>query len=408
MDFFETQPLKVGLHIGAVLRSFAPNHEQLPSGEMIFAAIKSTDPTPIMNELQYPFTVPPAFGKTLEIAPGVLWLRMPLPIALDHINLYLVDAGDGWYIIDTGIKTDEVRRYWLQVFENCLQGRPVIGIVATHMHPDHIGQAGWLEQYWQAPLYMTLGEYYIGRIFSSAPSDPIPRLAEQFYRRAGFDSDAIARIRRGAQGFSRVVEPLPGAYVRIQDQQVLDWGGRELKVVVGSGHSPEHACLLDASNALLFSGDQIIANISSNVGVLAVEPEGNPMQQWLESHQRMLALPEDLLVLPAHGLPFRGVRTRLRQLIAHHEDHLEALEEACLEPRTAMSLLPVLFKRELREREIILALGECIAHLHLLLARDRLERLLVDGIYHYRTLDASVADRVGRVQHARDDDPMLV
>ncbi len=361
-----------------------------------------------MSELQYPFTEPPAFGNTLEISPGVHWLRMPLPIALDHINLYLVDAGDGWYIIDTGIKSDEVRRNWLQVFDNCLQGRPVIGIVATHMHPDHIGQAGWLEQYWQAPLYMTLGEYYSGRVFCSGPSESIPRLVEQFYRRAGFDSEAIVRIRQGIQGFSRVVEPLPGAYVRIQDRQILKWGDRELQVVVGSGHSPEHACLLDVGNGLLFSGDQIIANISANVSVTAVEPEGNPLQHWLDSHRRMLALPGDLLVLPAHGLPFRGVRTRLRQLIEHHEDHLEALEEACLEPRTAMSLLPVLFKRKLRERETMLALGECIAHLHLLLARNRVERLLLDGVYHYRSLDASVADRVGRVLHVRDDEPILV
>jgi glyoxylase-like metal-dependent hydrolase (beta-lactamase superfamily II) len=361
-----------------------------------------------MSKLCYPFPEPPVFGKTLEVMPGVHWLRMPLPMSLDHINLYLVDAGDGWYIIDTGIKTDAVRQHWLNIFDNSLEGRPVLGILATHMHPDHIGQAGWLEQHWQVPLYMTMGEYYTGRVFCSGPGETMPRLAEQFYRRAGFDSDAIERIREGARGFSRVIEPMPGAYIRIQDQQVLNWGGRSLKVVVGRGHSPEHACLLDEANGLLFSGDQIIASITSNVSVMAIEPEANPLQLWLESHLSMLSLPEDLLVLPAHGLPFKGVRTRLRQLIAHHEDHLEALEEACLQARTALSLLPVLFKRQLNGHETMLALGECVAHLHLLLARNRLERLLIDGIYHYQTLDPLVADRVGRVQHSLDDDPVLV
>lgn len=361
-----------------------------------------------MSELLYPFPEAPAPGSTVEVAPGVLWLRMPMPMNLDHINLYLVDGGEGWYIIDTGLKGDETQAHWKTIFEQQLAGKPVIGIVATHMHPDHIGQAGWLEKYWSAPLYMTLGEYYTGRTFCAGPSDGMPLFAYQFYRRAGYSEDAITQMRARASGFASIVEPMPGSYRRLMDGDKLQWGQRQLQIVVGRGHSPEHACLLDKANKILFSGDQIIASITSNVGVMAIEPEANPMALWLESHHRMMSLPEDLLVLPAHGLPFRGVRQRLQQLIDHHEDHIAALEEACLEPRSAMDLLPVLFKRKLDDFDRSLALGECIAHLQLMLARGLIERTVVNEVFMYRTLDSSVAQRIGKVQHQQDDNPVQV
>lgn len=361
-----------------------------------------------MSPLEYPFTEAPEFGKTIEIAPGVLWLRMPLPMALDHINLYLVEADEGWYIVDTGIKGDEVQAHWETIFKTALGDKPVIGIVVTHMHPDHLGQAGWLEQRWNAPLHMTQGEYFTGCTFCAGPGKQMPILARQFYEHAGYSEDEIQGMRQRAAGFASIVEPMPGAFIRLMDEDQLQWGDRQLKVVVGRGHSPEHACLLDADNGLLFSGDQIIATITSNVSVMPIEPQANPLKLWLESHKKMMSLPEDVLVLPAHGLPFRGVRERLQQLIDHHEDHIAALEEACLEAQPAMALLPVLFKRELDDFERSLALGECIAHLHLMLNRGIIERLLIDGVYHYQTLDKSVAERVGKVQHKQDEDPMLV
>lgn len=361
-----------------------------------------------MSELEFPFTEAPAFGATVEVAPGIHWLRMPLPMSLNHINLYLVDAGEGWYIVDTGIGGAETQGHWQAIFDQCLEGKPVVGIVVTHMHPDHLGQAGWLEQRWQVPLYMTQGEYFTGRTFCAGPGEHMPLLARRFYERAGYSEEAITKIRQRAGGFSSVVEPMPGAYIRMMDGDIMHWGERRLRVVTGRGHSPEHACLLDEENGVLFSGDQIIATITSNVSVMAVEPEANPLQLWLDSHRKMMSLPEDVLVLPAHGLPFRGVRTRLQQLIDHHEDHIAALEEACLQPRSAMELLPVLFKRSLDDFETNLALGECIAHLHLMLARGLLQREVVDGVYRYRTVDARVAERVGTVQHLQDDDPILV
>lgn len=339
--------------------------------------------------LTFPFGQPPAFGELLEVCPGIHWLRMPLPLALDHINLYLVDGGDGWYVIDTGIRGGEVRRLWERIFQERLGGRPVLGVVVTHMHPDHVGQAGWLTERWRAPLYMTQGEYFTGRTYASGPGETLSFMVKQFYQRVGLPQQTESQIRARARGFSRVVEPLPGAYIRMIEGETLALGDTRWEIHTGQGHSPEHACLLNRARGVLFSGDQIIATISSNVSVMAIEPEANPLGLWLASHRKLLdlgSLEDDVLVLPSHGLPFRGVRVRLRQLIEHHLAHLQALEEACAEPRSAVDLLPIMFKRDLGAEQINLAVGECIAHLHYLMAGGRMERMLIDGTYHFRTL----------------------
>lgn len=361
------------------------------------------------DSLKFPFENPPEFGTTLEIMPGIHWLRMPLPMALNHINLYLLEDGDGWFVIDTGMKLDDTRRYWEQIFEHSLQGKPIKGIVCTHLHPDHIGQAGWLTEHWQVPLYMTHGEYYAGRTFIAGPSENMSWMIAEFYLHAGMGRDELTAMRERAKGFGRIVEPLPGSFVRLREGQTLNWGGSGWQVFTGEGHSPEHACLFNAERKVMFSGDQIIANITSNVSVMATEPLANPLQLWLDSHERFKGLiPDDTLILPAHGLPFYGVQARLQQLIDHHEDHLDALEEACVQPSSAIELLPVLFKRELDETQINMALGECIAHLHLLLERGKVERLLEQDVYKYRSLDPAAAARAGKVKHHRDDDPLLV
>lgn len=341
------------------------------------------------DELEFPYPQAPAFGATLELMPGVLWLRMPLPLTLDHINLYLVDAGEGWYIIDTGLKTQQIRRHWEHLFERDLRGKPVLGIFVTHLHPDHLGQAGWLSEYWRAPLYMTRAEYYTGRTFCAGPGESASWMVRDFYLRAGLSASDFEQVRAGAHGFSSIVEPMPGAFIHIEDGERLDWGGRVMQVVTGQGHSPDHACLLDAENGLFFSGDQVIATISSNVSVMGIEPEANPLELWMASHQKLLALPADVLVLPAHGLPFKGLHRRLRQLIEHHEQHLAALQKSCSVPSVAVDLLPVLFKRSLDREQRNLALGECIAHLNCLLGRGVLQRnLRDDGVYLYSQSDA--------------------
>ncbi len=363
-----------------------------------------------MSELQYPFDQVPGPGQTITVAPGIKWLRMPLPMALDHINLYLLEDDDGWRVIDSGIGLDPTQELWQQIFDSALGDKPVKAVLCTHMHPDHVGQAGWLCDKWRVPLYMSMAEYLSARTYAKMTADDLSWTSERFYRHAGMDDSHFEAMKKNFRGFGSVVEKLPGAYHRLEDQDYLNIGGVRWRITVGSGHSPEHVCLYSAALNILISGDQVIPRITSNVSVSPGEPEANPLRQWLASHQSFLEhLPEDALVLPAHNTPFYGLHDRLRGLIQHHEDHLLALEQACLEPRTAVELLPVLFKRPLDEDHIGLALGECVAHLNYLYQRGQLERVETPaGRYTFRSVDGTLQQRLRQGGHQRDDEPLQV
>jgi len=360
-----------------------------------------------MDSICYSFDAVPELGETFEVAPGVQWLRMRLPMALNHINLYLLEDRDGWFIVDCGINDQATREAWQVVLAKTLAGKPVKGVFATHLHPDHTGLAGWLCEEFHVPLYMTFMEYLNARAFMSVPKQ-ISWAAEQFYRRAGIGQAFIDGMRTRIKGFSAFVAPLP-PFERLVAGQTLCIGGRSWRVVVGSGHSPEHCCLLCEELGILISGDQVIPRITSNVSVTAMEPEANPLREWLVSHERFLkTLPEDLLVLPAHDTPFTGLHFRLRQLIEHHEERMLAIEEVCVEPQTTMALLPVLFEMKLDDSQIGMALGECIAHLHLLMDRKRIERRLdVDGLYRYHSIDPSLEQRTTH-RHPKESPPFSV
>jgi glyoxylase-like metal-dependent hydrolase (beta-lactamase superfamily II) len=361
------------------------------------------------DEIRYPVEDPPAAGGMIDIAPGIKWLRMPLPIALDHINLYLVDASDGWLIVDTGMQLDVIKAHWEALFAgDALEGKPVKGVLVTHMHPDHVGLAGWLCERWRVPLYMSREEYFYARALS-APRDRLSWTSEEFFKRTGLDDLFLKGLEKNMQSFGSVVAPLPGSFHRLVDGQVLQLGEHSWQVVIGRGHAVEHVCLYCEALNVLISGDQVIAKISSNVSVMATEPEANPLAEWLDSHQRFLKLPADLLVLPAHNKPFYGLHARLNELIAHHEDHLLAIEEACVEAKSATELLPVLFQRELDNAQMGMAVGECIAHLHYLMAHKRIDRQLdSEGVYRYKTLDPAVKGRSGRRHTYIDDEPIMV
>lgn len=362
-----------------------------------------------MSALQYPFERPPGPGEVIQVAEGVGWLRMPLPMALDHINLYLLEEDDGWWIIDTGIGGQVVQQLWQQVIDEALGGKPVKAVLVTHMHPDHLGQAGWLCDQHRVPLYMTFGEYFTARTYAKMDVDDLGWTTERYFRQAGLDDDFFIQMKTNWQGFKAVIEPLPGAYVRLRDGDVLTIGERRWRVLVGRGHSPEHACLFCEEDRLLLSGDQIIPRITSNVSVMPTEPEADPLTDWLESLARFeKLLPADTLVMPAHNTPFLGVQARLRYLQGHHVDHLSAIEAACLAPRTLVQLLPVLFERALEGSLMNMALGECLAHVNYLLQRGRLEKQEQDGVYYYQaTRPEEVGQRLGRSHH-RHPGPMLV
>lgn len=374
------------------------------------------------NGLTYPYSQHPSSGTTIRVAEGVYWLTMPMAGSLTHINLYLLEDSDGWYVVDTGLATTETRKLWHQVFDSCLHDKPVKGVICTHMHPDHVGQAGMITEHFRVPLYMTRSEYYQARsMFSGFSSYGSNWLSTEFYQRSGMDTSYLDRV--GKEWRKRLPLPktmersaseqslFPVGFRRLQEGDILTIGNHDWHVMVGSGHSPEHACLFCKRLKILISGDQILPVITSNVSVHPSEPEANPLKVWMESHDRFLDLPQDTFVLPAHNLPFYGVRRRLRALINHHEDRMLAIEEHCEdEPHSAKALLPVLFKRKLDARQTMMALGEAIAHCHLLLHRNRIERELgVDGIYRYRSIDPDLDRRRHPDQHdAPDETPLMV
>jgi glyoxylase-like metal-dependent hydrolase (beta-lactamase superfamily II) len=369
-------------------------------------------PADFCGDPQYLFEDVPAPGELREITAGVMWLRMPLPMALDHINLYLLEDEDGWWIIDTGIAVGPTQQLWEQIFATGLGDKPVKAVLSTHYHPDHVGMAGWLCERWQVPFYMTQAEYLSGLAFSRMQQEHYSWNSARYYQLAGYRPEQIEAARRRFSGFGDYIKPMPTAYRRLVDGASLTINGQRWRVLVGRGHCPEHACLYSEALNILISGDQVIPKITSNVSVMGGEPEANPLREWLASHERFLdILPADALVLPAHNAPFRGLHARLRRLIEHHEEHLLALEEACVDAApTAVDLLPVLFKRQLDEHTLGMALGECIAHLNYLHQRGQLARTVDErGHYTYRSIDDTLPMRLRRNRFEFEDQaPMQV
>ncbi len=366
----------------------------------------------VQDPLVYPFENTPGFGSTMEVAPGVYWLQMPLPMSLNHINLYLLEGEKGWTVVDTGIRGPETRDLWNDIFDQCLFGKPVIQILCTHMHPDHTGQAGFISERWQAPLLMSYGEYYQARVMGSMMRDGGNWQMSEYFVRAGVAPDFLEKMREARSDFAPAPEdqPLPASYIRLCDGDTLQVGQHTWQIITGNGHSPEHVCLYSKKLRLLISGDQILPVITSNVSVQPTEPFANPMLGWLESHEKFKRLlPNDILVLPAHNAPFYGVQERLQQLIDHHEDRMLLIEENCVEPLRAIDMLGFLFKRELENHSLFMGLGECIAHIHCLMGRNRIERRLEKNVYTYRSIDPTLSERAHPSHHEEPDDlPQMV
>jgi glyoxylase-like metal-dependent hydrolase (beta-lactamase superfamily II) len=340
----------------------------------------------IDTPLRYEFEKAPGMGEIMEVSEGIFWLRMPLPIMLGHINLWLLRDQDSWVIVDSGMSDETTRGLWLKLFEEKFRGLPVSRVIVTHLHPDHVGLAGWLCRHWGVELWMSRTEYLLCRNLVRDTGTEAPGEGVDFYRRAGFDEESLAEYRKRFGGFGSVVSDLPNAFTRLTDGMQLTIGGETWEVVIGRGHSPEHACLYCPSRKLIISGDQILPTISSNVSVWPTEPHANPLADWLDSCASLKQrLPADVLVLPSHGKIFRGAPERLQALIDEHQGGLDKLLEMCDTPRTVIELFPALFKSVITRRNLIMATGESQAHVNYLLGRGELELAEPrDGVNYYR------------------------
>ena len=333
--------------------------------------------------LDYAFDETPDTGTTMPVADGIHWLRMPLPPPFGSINLWLLEDDDGWAIVDTGIFSDASKTVWRGTLAGLLADKPVRRVVVTHLHPDHVGCAGWLASELDVELWMTREEYLLCRVLVADTGRDAPDAGVRFYTGAGFPVEALSRYRKMFGLFGRHVGPLPESYRRLQAGDALAMGGRRWEVLIGNGHSPEHACLSDAQRKLFISGDQLLPTISSNVSVYPTEPHADPR---LDSLARLREhLPADVLVLPAHGRPFRGAHARIDELIAEHTEGLAGVVELCAErPRRAIDVFPALFKSEVTERNLIMATGEAVAHLNYLVADGELTKTEdADGVLWY-------------------------
>jgi glyoxylase-like metal-dependent hydrolase (beta-lactamase superfamily II) len=332
--------------------------------------------------LVYPFAGRPAAGEAIEVAPGVLWMRLAMPMALDHINVYALRDGGGWTLVDTGLNLPATRAEWEVLLAGPLEGRPVTRVICTHMHPDHIGLAGWLCERFRAPLAMTRLEYVMARMLLADTGRPAPESGAVFYRAAGWSGEQLESYRREFGQFGRAVAPMPAGYVRMREGDRLTIGGADWRVVVGEGHSPEHACLWREADDVVLGGDQILPKISSNVSVWPTEPDADPLGDWLASLERMKTVfPDEVLVLPSHGEPFRGAQARLDALLRGHRTALRRLERALRSPKRAVDVFPALFARPVGDGVRGMATGESLAHLNYLLRQGRVERVRdADGV----------------------------
>jgi glyoxylase-like metal-dependent hydrolase (beta-lactamase superfamily II) len=335
------------------------------------------------RRLRYVDLAAPAAGTVVEVAPGVRWARIPLPIELDHINVWLVAAGGGCLIVDTGLGASIGKDAWEQIEREVFVTAPPRGVFVTHIHPDHIGLAAWLQERFDIPVWMSERTHEIARVMlCGGPSDDAAMAS--FFRSHGLNDVMQVAPLFKPERFARITSGMPVVEQRYNDGDVLQWGDRRWHVLETNGHAEGHLCLFEEQGRVLICGDQVLPTISSNISFTFRTRDPDPLGSYLQSLQRLRALPADTLALPSHGRPFYGLHQRIDDLSGHHAEQLASVLRICSEPRSGMELLPFMYRRELKGMHLFLALGEALAHAEHLVHAGKMVREHNDGLVKYR------------------------
>lgn len=332
---------------------------------------------------------PPELGKAVPIADGVLWLRLPMPYQLGHVNIYLLSADDGWAAFDTGMGDEQSIAMWSSLLSRGeLASSSITHLLISHFHVDHIGMAGWLGRRFGCPLTMTRTEYLQGAYWLAGKTADHVQRATDFYRSHGLSEAGMVDLLSYGPDFQAHTTGYPPAFLRAAHGDTLKVGGRAFKVMTGGGHAPEQMALLSESERLFLTGDQILEGTSANIGVWPAEPLADPVQDYHDALRRIeREVPEDVLVLPGHGLPFYGIRTRARQLAEQSARRCDLLAEACRSrPLAAAELVALIFRRPMSDRAAAYTTSVAIAYTNHLAKQGILfTDPTPDGVTRFRT-----------------------
>lgn len=338
------------------------------------------------RRLQYVDVPAPAAGHSVLIAPGVHWARIPLPLDLNHINVWLVDVEDGCVVVDTGMEASIGKEAWQVIEREYFSQRPLRAVFVTHIHPDHFGLAAWLQERRGVPVFMSRRTHDLAQAMYGGEAKERFGAAEDFFLSHGLTDAVQIRAMFRPDRFGRMTSGMPHVERFIADEEAMLWGAGQWSALETNGHAEGHLCLSNPASRVLISGDQVLPTISSNISFTFGNSDPNPLGSYLASLQRLRALSEDTLVLPAHGVPFRGLRQRIDDLTGHHLQQLDKLAALCIEPKVAVDVLPFMFRRELKDMHLFLAIGEALAHLEYLVHARRLRRELRAGRVNYITV----------------------